>query len=241
MQTMPWWHSITLRPGITTAGGKDATLMALEETAIFESFDLRGLSVLDIGAWNGGFSFAAKRRGAGRVLATDSYIWEHPYWRGREGFLLARRELGLAVEDALLDPTQITTALGSFDVVLFLGVFYHLRDPIDVLQRLRSVTGQLLLLETHQDLLGTNQPGMVFYPGAELNNDATNWWGPNPALMHQLLRMVGFDRIFYRDHPTCGRGRGIFAALTAEADAKIAFEIAPPWLDLNAPNAMEML
>jgi tRNA (mo5U34)-methyltransferase len=241
MQALHWWHSIALRPGLTTFGGKAELLLAQEEEAILAPFNLGGRSVIDIGAWNGYFSFAAKRRGAARVLATDSYIWNHPVWRGREAFELARQELGLDIEARLLDPPEITPGLGVFDVVLFLGVFYHLYDPIDVMTRLRAITGQLLLLETHHDLTGDARPGMVFYPGDTLYNDATNWWGPNPALLLHLFLQLGFTRIFYRDHPTLGRARGIYAAFTPAVEDRLIQQFDHNWIDLDVPGAVESL
>lgn len=241
MQALHWWHSIPLRPGLTTFGGKSELILAQEEEAILAPFDLTGRSVIDIGAWNGFFSFAAKRRGAARVLATDSYIWNHPLWRGREAFDLVRTELALDVEAALLDPPEITPAVGIFDVVLFLGVFYHLADPIDVMQRLRGITRQLLIVETHQDGLSDSRPGMVFYPGDVLNNDSTNWWGPNPALMLELLLQLGFTRIFYRDHPTLGRARGIYAAFTPEVEDSLIWNLDAQWRDLDVPGAVDEL
>lgn len=241
MQSFHWWHSIALRPGLTTFGGKTEQILAQEEEALFAPFDLNGRSVVDIGAWNGAFSFAAKRRGANRVLATDSYIWNHPVWRGREAFELARAELGLDIEAKMIDPPDITERLGLFDVVLFLGVFYHLYDPIEVMARLRRITRQLLLVETHQDLTGDARPGMVFYPGDSLNQDATNWWGPNPSLMLSLLLQLGFTRIFYRDHPTLGRARGIYAAFTPEVEDSLIRGFDANWLDLDVPGAIEGL
>ena len=221
---MRWFHSIELRPGIVTPGDKSLAVVQREEQALLGPFDLTGRSVLDIGAWNGAFSFAAKRRGAARVLATDEFAWAHPALRGRETFELARAELGLEVETLQIDPTRMDETLGRFDLVLFLGVFYHLFDPIDVLQRMRAVTGQVLLIETHQDALALAEPAMVFYPGRTLANDDTNWWGPNPPLMLHLLRQQGFARIYYRDHPHYlpaegSRTRGLFAAILPEARA----------------------
>ena len=71
--------------------------------------------------------------------------------------------------------------IGTFDIVLFLGVFYHLFDPIDGLRRAATLAKEVLVVETHTDLCELDRPAMVMYPGAELAGDATNWWGPNPA------------------------------------------------------------
>ena len=109
MQSFHWWHSIALREGLTTFGGKTELILAQEEEALLGPFNLAGRSVIDIGAWNGFFSFAAKRRGAARVLATDSYIWNHPVWRGREAFELARGEHGPDLAAQMVDPPPIAT------------------------------------------------------------------------------------------------------------------------------------
>jgi tRNA (mo5U34)-methyltransferase len=63
------------------------------------------------------------------------------------------------------------------------------------LERVASVTGEQLILETHTDLLAIEQPAMAFYPGRELNDDPTNWWGPNPAAVTAMLQAVGFRRV----------------------------------------------
>lgn len=85
--------------------------------------------------------------------------------------------------------------VGSFDVVLLLGVLYHLPNPLQALERVASVTNGLLILETVVDMVGLSRPAAAFYPDRELNNDPTNWWGPNPAAVHGMLRSVGFARV----------------------------------------------
>jgi tRNA (mo5U34)-methyltransferase len=189
--------------------------------------------VLDVGAWNGHFSFAAERRGAARVVASDSYAWRHGWWRGREGFDIAHAALGSRVEAREEEVTALSPAEGIFDVVLFLGVFYHLEDPLRVMRRVRDVTGGVLLIETHQDALDQARPMMVFYPGRTLNDDATNWWGPNLALMLTMLIEIGFERVEYRNHPTVGAGRGIYAAFLPGAFERFAGDFGPPWISMT--------
>ncbi|MCW8087213.1 class I SAM-dependent methyltransferase [Sabulicella glaciei] len=228
-----WFHSIELRPGIVTPGLKTPEIMHAEEEALLGSFDLSGLSVLDIGAWNGGFTLAALRRGAGRVLATDSFTWDAPHFRGRETFDLACAASGLRPEARHLDPTELPAGLDPFDLVLFLGVFYHLRDPIPVVDALGQVTRQVLLLETHQDALEEKRPAMIFYPGDELVGDATNWWGPNPPLILHLLLQAGFDRVLYRPHPVFGRSRGLYAAFRPRASPALREALPAPWTEMS--------
>jgi tRNA (mo5U34)-methyltransferase len=208
-----WFHSIDLGNDIVTPGIKSQKLLAAEAQAIFGPCNLVGRSVLDIGAWNGFFTFEAKKRGAARVLATDQFCWTHPQYRGKETFDLARDVLQIDVEDLEVDAPDLSLErVGSFDVVLFLGIFYHLVDPIRVLQNIAPIATESLVIETHLDLQNLGRPAMAFYPGKEVNNDPTNWWGPNREAMESLLRMVGFDSIEFLPHPVAGRGRGIFHA-----------------------------
>lgn len=235
-----WWHSVRLRPGVAAKGPKTEEILAAESDALFAGVDLAGASVLDVGCWNGQFSFEAKRRGAARVLATDSHVWDHPFYRGRETVELARAELGLDVELLRLAPDEIGPGLGRFDVTLFLGVFYHLLDPLSVLRKLREATGGLLLLETHLASRHTAEPRMVFYPGDTLAGDSTNWWGPNIACVHELLRAFGFARALYREHPCGILDRGLFAAWPGEeATPLTAGMLAAGWADLGEPGAVE--
>jgi tRNA (mo5U34)-methyltransferase len=195
-----WYHSIDLGNGIVTRGIKSPELHAQEAAAFFDPIRMKGTSVVDIGAWNGFYSFEAKRRRAKRVLATDSYCWNHEQFRGRETFDLARSALGLDIETLTIDVPELSPEkLGTFDVVLFLGVLYHLFDPIDGLRRAASLAKEVLVVETHTDLQELKRPAMVLYPGSELNNDPTNWWGPNVACVKELLKTMGFVRI---DGPT---------------------------------------
>ncbi len=212
VQPYYWFHSIDLGNGVITPGSKSLDVLRAEADAIFGPLDLPGKSVLDIGAWNGYFSFEAKRRRAARVLATDHFCWG-PEINGRATFDLARAALNLEVEELDIDVPDLTPdRLGQFDVVLFLGVFYHLVDPIRALQSLAALTKEVAVIETHLDLRGLERPAMVFYPETELNNDPTNWWGPNRQCVEALLKLVGFRRIVYNPHPTVKGARGIFHA-----------------------------
>ncbi len=190
VNAIKWWHAIDLGHGIVTPG-PDPTPGRLPEMQIPE--DLTGLSVLDIGAWDGFFSFEAERRGAARVLATDSFCWGQGGWGTKAGFELARRALRSRVEDLTVDPLDLSPEkVGTFDLVLFLGVLYHMRHPLLVLERVFSVTRGQLILVTHVDLAALDRPAIAFYQGDELNQDPTNWSGPNPAAVVAMLRVVGF-------------------------------------------------
>ena len=193
-----WYHRIDLGDGIVTPG-VDETDNRMAPLEVPD--DLSGRSVLDIGAWDGVFSFEAERRGAARVLATDSFCWSGEGWGTQEGFLTARRILGSRVEDLEIDVMDLSPErVGTFDLVLFVGVLYHLRHPLLALERVASVTGDQVILDTHTAMTDELEPAMRFYPSTELNDDPTNWWGPNPVLVEAMLRDVGFRRI-ERKHP----------------------------------------
>lgn len=193
-----WFHTIDLGHGIVTPG-QDETPQKLAQLHLPERMD--GLSVLDVGAWDGFFSFECERRGAARVVAVDPACWNPPVWgeRGwgtKEPFELAHRALGSSVETRdvqLLDLSPET--VGEFDIVLFLGVFYHLPDPWQYVERVSSVCRGLLVVETHADLLDLRRPAMAFYPGSEIDGDPSNWWGPNPAALSGMLKHEGFSSV----------------------------------------------
>jgi len=198
VDAIKWFHLLDLGHGVITPGSRDPQkripFLGLPE-------DLRGMSVLDIGAWDGAYSFEAERRGASRVLATDYYCWSGPGWGTKDGFNLARQALNSKVEDREIDVLDLSAEIiGTFDLVLFLGVFYHLRNPLLALEHVFSVTAKQLILETHVNALDYPRPAMVFYPGAELEGDETNWWGPNRSCVEALLSSVGFTEVRMFSH-----------------------------------------
>jgi tRNA (mo5U34)-methyltransferase len=190
-----WFQRIDLGHGIITPGvAYNVELLNL----IRMPDDLTGKRVLDIGANDGFFAFEAERRGATDVLALDSPEWGCTGYgtRRKDGFELARRVLNSKVRDVEMDVFDISPdKIGSYDLVLFLGVLYHLRHPLLGLERVASVTRRHLIVETAVDMFRCPYPAIRFYPGSELNNDPTNWWGPNPAAVKAMLKTVGFQRV----------------------------------------------
>lgn len=198
--TRSWFHSIDFGNGIVSEGHRSHTVLMEEADFVFR--DMRqGDSVLDIGAWDGVYSFEAKKRGAGRVLATDHYCWIGAGWGRKENFDFARATLGLDVEDATLDVPEVTVErVGRFDIVVFLGVFYHLRNPFLAMERLSEIATKQLVVGTHLDALELERPAMVFYPTTELQGDPTNWWGPNPRCVLDMLKALGFAQTEFLPH-----------------------------------------
>lgn len=193
-----WFHTIELGDGIVTPG-ENRTADTLRRARM--PADLTGKSVLDIGAWDGFFSFEAERRGASRVVAVDPACWRQPAWgpKGwgtRQPFDFARRALRARVQPEDIDLLDISPdTIGMFDVVLFLGIFYHLPNPWPYLRAAASVCRELLIVETHADLLDLGRPAMAFYPGAEVDGDESNWWGPNTTALAAMMGDAGFAHV----------------------------------------------
>ncbi len=197
-----WFHTMQLSEDVRTAGVYDPvrTLSRLKLPARMD-----GTRVLDVGAWDGFYSFEMERRGA-EVLATDDYCWGGGGWGTRDGFDLAREAFASEVKDLRVDPLDLSPERvgGTFDVVMLLGVLYHTRDPLLVLEHVRSVTKKMLILETEAGMLLTRRPAVEFFPGTELNNDPTNWWAPNERALVGMLHAVGFasvDVVWRRNLP----------------------------------------
>lgn len=190
-----WWHSIDLGDGTVTPGQKTADLLGNEWKQLALP-NLEGKTVLDIGAWDGWFSFQAERCGAKRVVALEPYAWDgvgRPI--SRDGFDLAHSVLGSSVELVTEDfMTTDLTALGTFDIVFFLGVLYHLRDPLRGLERLASVTEGTAYIESQAVVIGGHPDlsACEFYEDDRLDNNPTNWWAPTSSALAGMCRSMGF-------------------------------------------------
>jgi tRNA (mo5U34)-methyltransferase len=202
-----WFHTIDLGDGVLTPGEKDTP----SELAQLHLPDLTGRTVLDVGAYDGFYSFEAERRGANRVVAADHWVWNWPGSDARGNFELARDVLGSSVEMAEVSVEDMSPqSLGStFDVVLFLGVLYHAPDPMGYLKNLRSVTGEVAVIETVVDLLDVPIPAAAYYHAASMNGDASNNFGPNRLAVEAMLLDVGFSRVVAFDPWTASKDWGI--------------------------------
>lgn len=200
-QQIAWWHGgMHLDNDVITQGESMPARDLLPRIALPQ--ELTGKTVLDIGTWDGFMAFECERRGAARVVAVDSFVWSDEFKKvipsatGRAGFDLAHnayRSKVEAIECEVLDLSP--QKLGVFDVVLFLGVLYHMRHPLLSLEKVAALVGDLLIVESHIVIDSQSVPMMRFYPGGELAGDPTNWWGPNTACLEAMLRTVGFSNV----------------------------------------------
>jgi len=202
-----WYHSIELPDGIITPGWapKHVDMYHVPE-------DLSGLRVLDVGAWDGYWTFKALQRGAREVVAIDDFSdglgknIAHPKW---ETFDLCRSALGYS--DAQVKRLEMSVydvspeKLGMFDVVFFFGTIYHLRHPLLALDRLSAVCTSTIYVESaviddHSAYrgVGDGYPAdmvMEFYPDDQLGNNPTNWWAPSAACLGHMVRAARFDQV----------------------------------------------
>jgi tRNA (mo5U34)-methyltransferase len=90
--------------------------------------------------------------------------------------------------------------LGPFDVVLYLGVLYHMRHPLLALERLRRVTGDIAIIESQATFTPgfEHRPLAMFFERDELNDDYTNWWAPNLVALVAMCRAAGFSHVKVR-------------------------------------------
>jgi tRNA (mo5U34)-methyltransferase len=148
------------------------------------------------------------------VLATDHTVWHPPFWGSRRSFELARSHVAPAVEVMDIDLSDLRVEIvGAFDIVLFAGVLYHLKNPIAALEQLRPLVRQTLILETHLDALAFEEPAAIFYTHG-YGGDGSNWLGPNRACVEGMLHGTGFTVFRFTTNPTTEK-RGIFHAKPA--------------------------
>jgi tRNA (mo5U34)-methyltransferase len=188
-----WYHSFELPDG-TLIEGVNPLARLRERFAHFPiPADLHGKRVLDIGAWDGWFSFEAERRHAD-VTAIDCYEAPH--------FAELHKKLNSKVDYHNLEIYELPQAgLGKFDIVFLLGVLYHLRHPLLGLEIACGLTTDIAVVEsfvtdgdTWRERVG-EIPSMEFYEGFELGNQFDNWVGPSVGCLRAMCRAAGFARV----------------------------------------------
>ena len=127
----------------------------------------------------------------------ETDFWQ-PDLPGRRGFELAAAALGSRVEPLVADfQTVDLDEVGQFDVVLYLGVLYHMKEPLTCLERLRRVTKEIAVIETEAvHLQGLDHEALLqFHAGSTLRTDFGNWYVPTIEALHNLCRAAGFSEV----------------------------------------------
>jgi tRNA (mo5U34)-methyltransferase len=248
IQGKPWHHDFEVLPGVRTDGAYNPTCLWNE---LQLPADMNGLSLADVGASNGYFSFQARKRGA-RVVAFD---FRH---KDNSGFGLAQYINGVIdIEHHQINVLDITREkYGQFDIVLALGLLYHVCDPYRALANCAALSRERLLVESYCiDALLPNrlasEPIMRFISDPDrfpmhghLNRDRGNFWGFTSVCLLRMVEDVNFsvlrenvqgDRVF------------IDAKRTAPDETKTRLSIAygsvpatPRGEDPNDPKAWQI-
>jgi tRNA (mo5U34)-methyltransferase len=193
LQALGWYHSIELPTGEVIRGFQSVEQLRMRVRQFPIPEDLTGKRVLDIGAWDGWFTFECERRGA-EVVATDCVPLDT--------FLEARELLGSRAEYLALDVGELSARrLGRFDIVLFLGVLYHLRHPLLGLEKVLELCTDTALIESFViEREARPVPAvMEFYERGELGGQIDNWCGPSPEALLAMCRSAGFAQAELRD------------------------------------------
>ena len=204
-----WYHRIELPGGVVSPGWAPINPGSYR---IPDSLD--GLRVLDVGAWDGYWSFEALKRGAREVVAIDDFSdflgslseKDRPAW---ESFDMCRSAFGYdesrckRFDMSVYDASEAN--LGRFDVVFMFGVLYHLRHPLLALDKLAAICDHEIYVESailddyspYQGGLEHGYSGhqmvMEFYPKKEYGNNDSNWWAPTMHCLGHMVLSAGFS------------------------------------------------
>jgi tRNA (mo5U34)-methyltransferase len=235
----PWFHNLHLPDGRQTAPDHplgDFPAFKWNQIAAALPEDMRGMHALDIGCNAGFYSLALARRGA-QVLGidVDPHYLRQAAW-AREQFGIGPGRITLA-EMQVYDLARLPH---TFDVVLFLGVLYHLRYPLLALDVVAEKVERLLILQTltmpgeetiapTEDLrldertrmLEPTWPKMAFIE-RRLEGDPTNWWAPNRPCVEAMLRSTGLEPAGSPGHEIVVARR---ASLAAQRDGNPSREL----------------
>ena len=199
-----WYHRVYLGHGVYTMPPTMADrVWALIKPTFPEN--LNGASMLDVGSNAGFFSIMAKLRGAGRILGIESF--KMFYDQGE----YIRNIWQMDIEYRFMDAHEIGKIDEEFDLVMFAGILYHLKNPLLVLEEVGRRCRDAIVVESEvipEDprnlimarlgplgkvkLTPTTKGFMKFYERDELNGDMSNWWAPDTECLMGMLRVAGF-------------------------------------------------
>jgi tRNA (mo5U34)-methyltransferase len=220
---MGWYHQIEIADGIVTPGMKSRStiarewglfnLGALTGKAVLDVGGVDGayaflaeqdgasrVAVLDHYLWSTDPDHYARiyhehvDAGITPPAPHESAAWHPDTTPARWRFDAARQALRSNVEAMPLDfSTCDLAAVGTWDVVLYLGVLYHMPDPVGAMQRVAAVTREQAIIETEAMFIpGHPEALWRFFPAGELNQDRSNWWAPNLNALLGLIGAAGF-------------------------------------------------
>ena len=206
VRAFPFWlQRIYLGHGVYTLRHPHHNELIWHRLASLLPQELSAVSVLDVGCNAGYFSLKLKQRGADRVVGIES----------RQDYLgqaqLCRDVWGLDIDYRLEDAHDMTHRDERFDLVLFTGILYHLKNPLAVLEDLGQLCSDAIVVETeampekrqnrvfvrigrygHAKVTECQTGLMKFIESDELYDDGSNWWVPDTECVKGMLRTAGF-------------------------------------------------
>lgn len=192
VEQFSWVHTIDLGDGLSSPGHTKPEMQTPCRRAL-EGVDFRGKKVLDIGCNDGLWSFEAERLGAAEVYSTDLVSQVHP--RRDPCYRLAHKLRGSRAhyfpDVSVFDVERL--GVRDFDIVLYLGVYYHLRDPLLSFSRLRRVMKDDALLIVEGHVSADPEPIARFYYRKHLGGDRSNWWVPSVPCLRQWVESSFFE------------------------------------------------
>jgi len=199
-----WWHSFELPDGSVIDGVTSVASLRKRLAQFPIPADLKGKRALDIGCWDGWYSFELERRGA-EVMAIDN--WDNPRFRHVHSLYNSR------VDYRQFDMYELTPErIGRFDIVLFMGVLYHLKHPLLALERVCALTTELAAVDSFVLREGQCPPELLarplleFFETDEMGGQVDNWFGPTVPALLAMCRVAGFARVELRavlDYGAC--------------------------------------
>lgn len=206
-ESIVWYQRYHLSTNVVTPGVHDIERMF---DVLGVPDDLSGLSVLDIGTANGGGAFIAERRGARRVVAVDIF---DPHLHG---FAQVAAALGSSAQFRRASVYELPSVLDEqFDVILFLGVLYHLRHPLLAVDAVRAVARDRVFVDTAVTASDPEVSHAEFHPG-RLAGDPSNWFVPSVRCVIDWLETSGFDAQLVSAWPDGAPSRAAFTARVTE-------------------------
>jgi tRNA (mo5U34)-methyltransferase len=190
IDAVQWYHEFEfpggLRASSRTADVADHRRVWAHIRGELDKIDFAGKTVLDLGCWDGYWSFYAEKRGAKRVLATDD---SSQNWAGNEGLHLAKELLGSSVEIRTDVSVYDLTGLDRFDIVLCLGIYYHLIDPLYAFAQVRHCCHEGSIACFEGDGLHSLNPASHY----DLSDHARPIFIPTQRALDQMLGASYFE------------------------------------------------
>ena len=208
VKKLDWMHTIDLGHGVTTPGQWPCNPDIMKA---FESINFNGKKVLDIGTCNGLWSFEAEKRGAAEVYSID-YLTHVSYWC-TPAYKFAHEALqSKAIYNPDINVYDIENlGIHDFDIVIFCGIYYHLKHPLLALSMVRRVlkTGGHVIIEG--PVISNEERALAtFHYKSLLTNDRSNWWVPTLRCLREWVECSFFDILaeFEQPDPPSMNGMG---------------------------------